>query len=78
MHLHNTITKHMDTVVPITTKKIGNKKANQWITSGLKISLEKSNKLLYGATKKTNKNKSEYIQCKIVLDRIIREAKNMT
>ena len=70
------ITKAMDEVAPIMTKKISSNKINQWATLGIKISTKNAHKL-YKKSKKDNNTLTEYRVYKKILTRVIRKAKNV-
>ena len=73
--LEKVITKALDEVAPVKTKKVSTKKINQWSTIGI-ITSTKNSYQLYKSVKKKQLLKEEYKEYKKVLQRVIRKAKN--
>ena len=72
------IIKTLDIVCKRETKELVTKPINQWNTQGTLISLKRANELYKRARKGSDESQRiEYLQYKTILDKVIREAKNM-
>ena len=73
--LEQAITKAMDEIAPIKSKKVSTKKLNQWSTVGIRTST-KNSAYLHKQVKSKTLLKEEYKNYKKILQRVIRKAKN--
>lgn len=75
--LHYCITNHLDYIAPVTTKTVGKRPINKWLTKGIKISLTHSEKLYKKAKKGTDIDKEKNKKYKKILQAVIRKSKNL-
>ena len=76
--LQNKIIETLDIFAPVEMKTIKLKVENQWLTTGIIISLATSNKLYRRASKRKNPNwKAAHKNYKKVLGKVIRKSKDM-
>ena len=77
-YLSDVIIKTLDLVCKTETKELATKPINQWNTQGTLISLKRANELYKKARKGCSESQRvEYLEYKTILDKVIKEAKNM-
>ena len=77
-YFSDVIIKTLDIVCKTETKELAMKPSKQWNTQGTLVSLKRANELYKRAMKvKDESQRIEYLQYKTILDKVIKEAKNM-